>query len=110
MNWLQPITDKILAEREFPGEQRVALVLWVNELSAICDRWVPEAPMPELLNLFTILKVEWALRERRFALAIPTSLVPVVMMIDSGAQHRIENPSHLELRRAVECLFDGWKP
>ncbi len=51
MNWLHSLTEKILAERGFPGEQRRALVLWANELSIICDQRVPKAPAPELLSL-----------------------------------------------------------
>jgi hypothetical protein len=110
VNWLHPLTEQIRACREFVEEQREVLVLWVNELSAICDKLAPEAPRPELSGLFTMLKVEWVLRERHFALGVPPSLVPMLLMRDAGTQIHIENPSHLELRRTVECLFDGWKP
>jgi hypothetical protein len=110
MNWLHPLTDKILAEREFPGEQRRALVLWANELAIICDKHVPNAPAPELLKLDSVLQLVWTLNDRYFSIGITPGLRLLLAMNDPLGTHHQADPTHPELRRNVLCLFDGWKP
>ncbi len=112
MNWLHPLTDKILALREFPGEQRRALVLWVNELSVICDQRVPLAPVPELMPLDStnMLQVNWILNDRYFAIGVTPGLRLLLILNDPHGTLHQEDPSHQELKNHVLSLFDGWKP
>ncbi len=111
MNWLHPLTEQIMAQRDFVGEQRRALVLWVNELALICDQHVPHAPSPEMLvNDSTMLQVNWILNDRYFAIGVPPSLRLLLTMNDHNGNKREVDPTHVELKRYVLCLFDGWKP
>ncbi len=109
MNWLHALTDKILAEREFPGEQRRTLVLWANELSAICAKGAPMAPSPELLKIDSVLQLSWTLRDRYFSIGVTPGLRLLLNMHDVvGDPHYQVDPTHQELKRNVLCLFDGW--
>lgn len=111
MNWLHPLTEKILAEREFPGNQRRALVLWVNELSVICDTHVPRAPAPELvLGDSKLLQVNWILNDRYFAIGVTPGLRLLLIMNDPHGTHHQEEPTHQQLRTHVRSLFEGWQP
>jgi len=107
MNWLHSLTEKILAEREFPGEQRRALVLWANELAAICDQHVPKATAPELLRVDNILQLVWTLNDRYFATGVTPALRLLLTMHDPNGLHQQVDPSYQELKRNVLCLFDG---
>lgn len=109
MNWLHPLTERIMAEREFPGEQRRTLVLWANELSAICDQYVPRAPAPELLSLDKVLQLVWTLNVRYFSIGVTPGLRLLLAMNDPMGTHHQTDPTHQELRRDVLCLFDGWR-
>ncbi len=111
MNWLHQLTDEILAQREFPGEQRRALVLWVNELAMICDQHVPTAPYPELIRSdSTLLQVNWILNDRYFAIGVTPGLRLLLTMNDPHGTHHQEEPTHQELKSHVLSLFEGWRP
>lgn len=112
MNWLHPLTERVLAERSVPGNQRRALVLWVNELSVICDQHVPRAPAPDLMppGEGKLLQVTWILNDRYFAIGITPGLRLLLTLNDPHGTHHQEEPTHQELRTHVQSLFDGWRP
>lgn len=110
MNWLQPLTDSILAERRMPGEQRRTLVLWATELSEICDRHVPRAPAPMLLLPGHLMQLVWTLNDRFFAVSVTPDSRAILAMNDPNGTHLQDDPSYTELRTHVRSLFEGWKP
>lgn len=112
MNWLHPLTERILAERHIHGEQRRALTLWVNELSEICDRYVPNAPTPELVlsDSSNLIQVNWILNDRYFAIGVTPGLRLLLVLNDPKGTHRQDDPSYAELRTHVRSLFEGWQP
>lgn len=110
MNWLPTLTQEILARREVPGDQRRALALWVTELSIICDKLVPLAPAPELEFSEQVMKVNWILNDRFFAIGVTPGMRLLLTMNDPNGTKREVDPTHQELKRYVLCLFEGWKP
>lgn len=110
MNWLRPLTDQILAAREYPGNQRRALVLWANELSVIADQHVPRAPSPELVFNDTLLQLNWILNDRYFAIGVTPGLRLLLTMNDPHGTHHEEEPTHQQLKSHVLSLFEGWRP
>lgn len=110
MNWLQPLTDQILAAREFPGNVRRVLVLWLNELSVICDQHVPKAPSPEVVLNDTLLQVNWILNDRYFAIGVTPGLRLLLTMNDPHGTRHEEEPTHQQLKTHVLSLFEGWYP
>lgn len=112
MNWLEPLTREILAMRKPSGAQRRALVLWANELSAICDQLIPDAPAPDLepaVGDDGTIRIHWILNDRVFSLSVTPGYRALLAMNDPKGQHRVVDPTHQELRRYVLCLFDGWR-
>jgi len=111
MNWLKPLTDKILEERASPVEQRRALVLCANELAAICDQHVPLAPAPELLKLSDTLWIAWTINDRHLSVgAAPFNRLVLEANDGTLGTDRQVDPTHQALRRNLLCLFGGWAP
>lgn len=111
MNWLNPLTQQVLEVREVPGAQRRALVLFLNELSVICDRHVPSAPPPSLEPPSKgVLQVHWILNDCVFVLGVTENFRCLLTLNDARGKVEFADPSHEELRRCVVRLFEGWKP
>jgi hypothetical protein len=107
MNWLHPLIEKIHACKAFPVEQRAALALAANELTALCDQVRPTAPMPDVVAMLGRLVLRWGSDERWLGLGASASGDTVLSMQDKGAIHSIQNPPHDELRRAVVAFFEA---
>jgi hypothetical protein len=113
VTWLHSLVERIHACKGWPVEQRAALVLCANELSAICDQIVPRAPMPDVVSKLGRLLLQWGDSERWFAFGVyggtdpVLSLQAVLSLQDKGIMHRIDTPPHDELRRALLAFFEA---
>lgn len=107
MNWLHPLIEKIHACNAFPVEQRATLVLCANELAALCDQVRPTAPMPEVVAVMGRLMLQWGDEQRRLMFGVQRHGEPALCLLDKGIQHRINQPPHDELRRAVVAFFEA---
>lgn len=115
MNWLTPLCQEIVRDKRFTKEQRDTAVLWAGELSALCDRWVAHAPVPNLdldpneEEPALLLCWFWLRAERSLTLRIEEDLSVCLHMSDTGRSHIYLKTNHEQLKRAVQCFFEGWE-
>lgn len=116
MNWLTPLCQDIVRDKRFTKDQRDTAVLWAGELSALCDRWAPRAPIPQLdldqneEDPALMLCWFWVAKQRSLSLYIEEDLAVSVHMSDADRNHIDIKPNHEQLKRAVQCFFEGWEP
>ena len=117
MNWLTPSCSHIRSLRSIPRACRDAAVLWVAELSGICDKWSPDAPAPAIgtetddVDLF--LSIGWvtaAPYQSRLCVMIQQAdsdpKVQLVHRTPVGATWDVTNPPHEVLRNCMRIFFE----
>jgi len=98
--------------KSFPSEQRDVLVLWVSELSGICDSFVPRAPIPQLdsIDRYDLL-LRWEHGERELTIFVHPETLRVTLHLRHWSKVNITSgPSHDQLKTAVRSFFEGWYP
>jgi hypothetical protein len=113
MNWLHVLRESISSRRSAPQPQREALLLWANELAAICDAHAPRAPVLQLDDGATDGEPElqlswfWIDEQRALTVSVSEQLVPRLLLIDGTRVSLTEHPTHEQVKRAVQCFFEG---
>ncbi len=115
MNWRTPLCQAIVADKRFSREQRDVAVLWVGELSALCDAMVPGAPPPHIERIIhedNVLALSWLWRDRGRSLTIYVERDQSVwvQLLDAGLANTDTRPTHTTLKRYVHVFFEGWDP
>lgn len=114
MNWRTPVCQEIVGRKEFSLDQRDTAVLWVSELSALCDLWVSRAPAPHVErdpeNGALMVSWLWQAKQRCFSLCVDTDLSVSLLMMDQAIAQTVEKPSHDVIKSAVRSFFEGWVP
>jgi len=114
VNWLTPLCQEIVKDKRFSREQRDVAVLWAGELSALCDRWVPNAPIPAVQREpddgAVVLSWIWKSQQRELSVYIGADQRVSLHMFDRERNHIDLTPTHELLKRSVQCFFEGWVP
>lgn len=124
MNWRYSLCEKILAVRSAPAACRDTAVMWASELSAICDRWVPNAAEPVLLGTVSDdidmgIGMSWygpgddpTKFSQRGTLHLMVRYDERVMMyLSDGDQNvTVYEPPHCVLKTSVRSFFERFPP